>query len=279
MAPRAASLLPPLSRRQLQRIVLEADTRGGRLYNLIIFGTILLSVAGLLLEPQPLSFSRELQQGGVVVWIDVFCLLVFLIDYVLHVALSPQPWRYIRSFYGVIDLIAVLFFMVPQVSSGVVLWMFKFGRILRVFKLLRFVDEADRLLISLRASARRIAVFIMFVVILQVFLGYLMVLVESSHPDSQFQSVGQGIYWAVVTMTTVGYGDVVPQTVLGRLLAAAVMLLGFGIIAIPTGIVSYEAIRQSQNDQRQCSHCGYRGHRQGAEFCDRCGTLLPTSLQ
>ena len=275
MAPRASSLLPPLSRRQLQRIVLEADTRGGRLYNLIIFATILLSVAGLLLEPLPQSFSSELQQGGVVVWIDVFCLLVFLVDYVLHVALSPQPWRYIRSLYGVIDLTAVVFFLVPQINSGVVLWMFKFGRILRVFKLLRFVDEADRLLISLRASARRIAVFILFVVILQVFLGYLMVLVESSHPESQFQSIGQGVYWAVVTMTTVGYGDVVPQTVLGRLLAAVVMLLGFGIIAIPTGIVSYEAICQGQNDQRQCSHCGFQGHRPEAEFCDRCGSALP----
>ena len=112
-----------------------------------------------------------------------------------------------------------------------------------MFKLLRFVDEttaADQL----EGSARRIAVFILFVVILQVFLGYLMVLVESSHPESQFRSVGQGVYWAS-TMTTVGYGDVVPQTVLGRLLAA-VMLLGFGIIAIPTGIVSYEAIRQGR---------------------------------
>ena len=116
--------------------------------------------------------------------------------------------------------------------------------------------------------------FILFVVILQVFLGYLMVLVESSHPESQFQSIGQGVYWAVVTMTTVGYGDVVPQTVLGRLLAAVVMLLGFGIIAIPTGIVSYEAIRQGQNDQRQCSHCGFQGHRPEAEFCDRCGSAL-----
>ena len=279
MEPRASRLLPSLSRRQLQRIVLEADTPGGRLYNLIIFGTILLSVVGLLLEPQPQSFGSELQRGDVVAWIDGFCLLVFLIDYLLHVALSPQPWRYIRSIYGVIDLTAVVFFLVPQINSGVVLWIFKFGRILRVFKLMRFVDEADRLLISLRASARRIAVFILFVVILQVFLGYLMVLVESGHPNSQFQSVGQGVYWAVVTMTTVGYGDVVPQTVLGRLLAAAVMLLGFGIIAIPTGIVSYEAIRQGQNDQRQCSRCGYRGHRQGAEFCDRCGTMLPTSLQ
>ena len=108
MAPGATRLLPSLSRRQLQRVVLEADTRGGRLYNLVIFATILLSVAGLLLEPTPQSFSSELQQGGVVVWIDAFCLLVFLIDYVLHVALSPQPWRYIRSIYGVIDLTAVV---------------------------------------------------------------------------------------------------------------------------------------------------------------------------
>lgn len=126
---------------------------------------------------------------------------------------------------------AVLFFFVPQINSGLLLW---------VSKPLRFMDEATTLANALRASARRIVVFIFFVVTLQVVLGYAMVAIESVHPQSQFQSVTQGVYWAIVTMTTVGgYGDFAPQTLLGRVLAAVVMVLGFGIIAIPTGIATY----------------------------------------
>ena len=279
MRPSRPGPLLPWSRRQLQQVVLAADTPGGKLYNLVIFGAILLSVVALLLEPEPRLFSAGVQATGPLAGLERFCLGIFVVDYALHLSLSPKPWAYARSFYGLIDLLAVLFFFVPRINSGLLLWVFKFGRILRVFKLLRLIDEADRLVNSLKASARRIAVFIFFVLILQVVLGYLMVLVESSNPNSQFESVGHGVYWAVVTMTTVGYGDYVPQTLLGRLLAVVVMLLGFGIIAIPTGIISYEAVRQGQYDQRQCGHCGFQGHRQGAEFCDRCGTLLPTSLQ
>ena len=171
----------------------------------------------------------------------------------------------------------MLFFFVPQIRSGLVLWIFKFARVLRVFKLLRFLDEAQMLGRALRASARRIGVFLFFVVMAQVVLGYLMVVIESGHPDTQFQTVGQGVYWAIVTMTTVGYGDFVPQTVLGRLLAAVVMLLGFGIIAIPTGIVTVESIQQARQYRRACSSCGHRDHRREASHCDQCGADLGVS--
>ena len=109
----------------------------------------------------------------------------------------------------------------------------------------------------------------------QVVLGYLMVLVESSHPQTQFQTVGQGVYWAIVTMTTVGYGDIVPQTVLGQLLAAVVMLLGFGIIAIPTGIITVETMQQVRRVGRDCLSCGAKSHRSEALHCDQCGAMLP----
>ena len=163
---------------------------------------------------------------------------MFAADFVLHLALVEKPRRYLFSFTGLIDASAVLFFFVPQVRSELLLWVFKFGRILRVFKLLKFIDEARVLGQALRGSARTIGVFLFFVVLLQVVLGYSIFVIESVRPDSQFQTVASGVYWAIVTMTTVGYGDVVPQTELGRLLASVVMLLGFGIIAIPTGILT-----------------------------------------
>ena len=266
-------------RQRLRRVVLDSDTRPGRFYNLVIFGAILLSVAGLLVEPHPMRVATP---GEIPSWVDELerlCLLVFMADYLLHLWVSPKPLAYARSFYGLIDLSAVLFFFVPQIRSGLVLWIFKFARVLRVFKLLRFMDEAQMLGRALRASARRIGVFLFFVVMAQVVLGYLMVVIESSHPNTQFQTVGQGVYWAIVTMTTVGYGDFVPQTVLGRLLAAVVMLLGFGIIAIPTGIVTVESIQQARQDRRPCIRCGHRDHRPEASHCDQCGAELLGSAQ
>ena len=266
-------------RQRLRRVVLDSDTRPGRIYNLVIFGTILLSVAGLLIEPHPLRVATPGEIPSWVEGLERLCLLVFMADYLLHLWVSPKPLAYARSFYGLIDLSAVLFFFVPQIRSGLVLWVFKFARVLRVFKLLRFLDEAQMLGRALRASARRIGAFLFFVVMAQVVLGYLMVLIESGHPDTQFQTVGQGVYWAIVTMTTVGYGDFVPQTVLGRLLAAVVMLLGFGIIAIPTGIVTVESIQQARQDRRVCSSCGHGDHRREASHCDQCGAELQGSAQ
>ena len=264
-------------RARLSRVVLASDSRAGRAYNLVVFGAILVSVVALLFEPAP--GIPGLVHPPWVDAIDRLALLVFAADYLLHLAVSPKPLAYARSLTGLIDLAAVLFFAVPQLDSGLLLWIFKFGRILRVFKLLRFMDEARALGAALKASARRITVFILFVLILQVVLGYVMVVVESFHPESQFRSVAQGVYWAIVTMTTVGYGDIVPQTALGRILAALVMLLGFGIIAIPTGIVTVEGLRRAGLraglQTLRCTSCGQSTHRSRARFCDRCGALLP----
>ncbi len=248
-------------RQRLQSTVLEASTPAGKAYNAVIFGAILLSVLALLLEPDPLGNSALRQTN--VPWIDLVqnvCLAVFAADFVLHLALVERPRRYLFSFTGLIDASAVLFFFVPQVRSELLLWVFKFGRILRVFKLLKFIDEARVLGQALRGSARTIGVFLFFVFLLQ------------------FQTVASGVYWAIVTMTTVGYGDVVPQTELGRLLASVVMLLGFGIIAIPTGILTVSGVRHHQQRSAElvCSSCGRQGHRRDARHCDACGASLPS---
>ena len=267
-------------RQRLRSTVLEATTPAGKLYNVLIFGAILLSVLALLLEPDPLGNSALRQTN--VVWIDVaqnICLAVFAADFVLHLLLVEQPRRYLFSFYGLIDASAVLFFFVPQIRSELLLWVFKFGRILRVFKLLKFIDEARVLGQALRGSARTICVYLFFVFLLQVVLGYFIFVIESASPDSQFQTVSNGVYWAIVTMTTVGYGDLVPQTALGRLLASVVMMLGFGIIAIPTGLLTVSGVRHQQKQRGiTCSACGRQGHRKDATHCDQCGASLPTKV-
>ena len=268
-------------RQRLQATVLEASTPAGKAYNAVIFGAILLSVLALLLEPDPLGNSALRQTN--VLWIDLvqnLCLAVFAADFVLHLALVEKPRRYLFSFAGLIDASAVLFFFVPQVRSELLLWVFKFGRILRVFKLLKFIDEARVLGQALRGSARTIGVFLFFVVLLQVVLGYSIFVIESARPDSQFQTVASGVYWAIVTMTTVGYGDVVPQTELGRLLASVVMMLGFGIIAIPTGILTVSGVQHHKQRglELTCSSCGRQGHRKDALHCDACGASLPSRL-
>ena len=263
-------------RQRLRTTVLETVTPAGRIYNAVVFGAILGSVLALLLEPDPLANSALRQTE--VVWIDWVqnsCLAVFAADFLLHLLLVDRPRRYLFSFTGLIDASAVFFFFVPQVRSELLLWVFKFGRILRVFKLLKFIDEARVLGQALRGSARTIGVYLFFVFLLQVVLGYAIFVIESVNPESQFQTVSNGVYWAIVTMTTVGYGDLVPQTALGRLLASVVMMLGFGIIAIPTGILTISGVRQSRLTAAEpCDRCGRNGHRQDARYCDYCGALL-----
>ena len=192
-------------RQRLRTTVLETVTPAGRIYNAVVFGAILGSVLALLLEPDPLANSALRQTE--VVWIDWVqnsCLAVFAADFLLHLLLVDRPRRYLFSFTGLIDASAVFFFFVPQVRSELLLWVFKFGRILRVFKLLKFIDEARVLGQALRGSARTIGVFLFYVFLLRVVLGYSIFVIESARPYSQFQTVASGVYWAIVTTTTVG---------------------------------------------------------------------------
>jgi voltage-gated potassium channel len=241
----------------------------------MVFFSIALSVAIVILESIPSVAAihgpllRHLE-WGITIW--------FTAEYVMRLITAHQPIKYATGFYGIIDLLAViptylsLFFVGSQ--SLMVLRAFRFLRIFRVFKLTRFVSEASTLMIAMKASRQKITVFLCAVLTIALLMGTLMYLVEGE--NAGFNSIPQGIYWAIVTMTTVGYGDLAPQSPLGKFLASILMLTGYAIIAIPTGIVSVEIAEASRSvkDIRVCPGCSRPGHDKEAAFCRFCGGKL-----
>lgn len=205
--------------------------------------------------------------------------IVFTIEYVLRILVVKRPWNYIRSFFGVIDLLSILptylslFFVGAQYL--LVIRVFRILRVFRVLKLIRYMDEAGTLLDALVGAKRKILVFVAAVMTVVVIFGALMYLIEG--PEHGFHSIPEGMYWAIVTMATVGFGDISPQTGLGRLLTSVLILIGYAIIAVPTGIYTAE-LHKTMKDKRVplvCSRCGLEEHDEHANFCHRCGERLP----
>ena len=262
-------------RHKLHEVIFEADTPAGRHFNLVLLVLIVASVVAVLLEsvaPVRARYGREL-------WIAEWGFtILFTIEYLLRLIAVRRPSRYALSFFGIVDLIAVLptylSVLLPGAQALLVVRSLRLLRVFRIFKLAEYLGEARVLTQALRASARKIAVFIQTVLVLVLIVGSLMYLIET--PEAGFTSIPQSIYWAIVTMTTVGYGDIAPQTVLGKLLASLVMILGYGIIAVPTGIVTVELSRSRQAtvSTQACPMCGAEGHDSDALFCKRCGSRL-----
>jgi voltage-gated potassium channel len=262
-------------RRELHEVIFEADTRAGRAFDLTVLWLILASILAVLLESVPAvrtALGRELQ------WFEWGITILFTIEYVLRLVAVERPLAYARSFFGIVDLLAILptylslFF--PGAQSLLVIRSLRLLRVFRVLKLAHFVGEASMLRRALRASSRKIAVFLVTVLTLVLIIGSAMYLIEG--PENGFTSIPLAIYWAIVTMTTVGYGDLAPQTVLGRILASAVMIVGYGIIAVPTGIVTAEltALGRGGVSAQACPACGLAAHEPDARFCRRCGAAL-----
>lgn len=262
-------------RTRLYRIIFESDTPAGRGFDVTLIVVILLSVAVVMLESVASVRSRYGALLYVAEW--VFTLL-FTVEYVLRLLCVDRPMRYARSFFGVVDLIAVVptyvSILVPGAQYLLVVRVLRILRIFRILKLTHYLTEADVLLRALRASRRKIFVFVFSVLTIVVVLGSLMYLVEG--PEHGFTSIPISIYWAIVTLTTVGYGDISPETNLGRALASVIMILGYGIIAVPTGIVTVELARAGRETDigRTCPACGRGGHDADAAFCKHCGTRL-----
>ena len=262
-------------RHRLHEVIFEADTPAGRRFNLVLLLLILASVAVVLLESVPTVRARYGRELWIVEW--AFTIL-FTIEYLLRLIAIRRPSRYVLSFFGIVDLIAVLptylSVVLPGAQALLVVRSLRLLRVFRIFKLAEYLGEARVLSQALRASARKIAVFIQTVLVLVLIVGSLMYLIET--PEAGFTSIPQSIYWAIVTMTTVGYGDIAPQTVLGKILASLVMILGYGIIAVPTGIVTVELSRSrpSTVSTQACPMCGAEGHDSDALFCKRCGSRL-----
>ena len=263
-------------KRRLYVIIFEADTPAGKAFDVFLLVAILLSVALIILESVSSIFAPYTSFFNAAEW--AFTVL-FTLEYVLRLVSSPRPLRYIFSFFGLVDLISILptYFklFLPNSQYLLVIRALRLLRIFRVFKLSRYIGEAELLVVALRRSAYKIIVFLGAVVTIVLIIGAVMHLIEG--PDSHFDTIPKGMYWAVVTLTTVGYGDIVPQTTLGQLLASCVMIIGYAILAVPTGIVSVELSKADREKRkaRACEVCKLEGHARDANYCRRCGAALP----
>lgn len=262
-------------RHRAHEIIYEADTPAGRAFDVGLIAAILLSVFVVMLESVA---SVRATHGSALLAAEWILTGLFTLEYALRLFCVGRPLRYATSFYGVVDLMAILpsylSVLVPGTQALSVIRVLRILRVFRVLKLVSYVNETEVLLRALAASARKIFVFIFAVLSLVVILGSLMYLVEG--PEHGFTSIPRGVYWAIVTLTTVGYGDISPETGPGQLLASAIMILGYGIIAVPTGIVSAELSRGTSSglSTQACPSCSAEGHDRDASYCKVCGALL-----
>ncbi|WP_221032351.1 ion transporter [Actomonas aquatica] len=262
-------------RARMHELIFEADTPSGRIFDLAILVAIGLSVLAVCLES--VRSVRE-AYGAELRVLEWGLTIAFTVEYVARLIAVKRPWMYARSFYGVVDLLAILptylSLFVVGTQSLLVVRALRLLRIFRILKLTHYVGEARMLKAALAASSRKITVFLGAVLTCVLIAGALMYLIEGE--EHGFTSIPRSIYWAIVTMTTVGYGDIAPQTVVGQFVASVVMILGYGVIAVPTGIVTVamnDAFKKSTNTQA-CPACGASSHADDANYCKYCGEKL-----
>ena len=262
---------------KIYRVIYEAETFWGKAFDIALIVTILLSTAIVLLE----SVAPIRAEYGSLLRISEWTItILFTIEYILRILCVGRPLKYVTSFYGIIDLLAILPTYLEVLLPGshylMVIRILRILRVFRILKLAKFLREGHIVVTALRASRRKIALFLFTVLTLVVIIGSLMYLIEGE--KNGFTSIPKAIYWAIVTLTTVGYGDIAPQTPFGQFLAAIVMIMGYGIIAVPTGIVSVElseATKQRKATTRSCPHCSAELMDPDAIYCKKCGTKLP----
>lgn len=261
-------------RNTLYVIIFEAESPAGKLFDEILILTILLSVIVVMLDSVN---SIAVRYGDLFYTLEWIFTILFTVEYFLRLICVGRPLRYATSFFGIIDLLAILptylSLMLPGSQYLLVIRSLRLLRVFRVLKLAQYMGEANLLIRALRASRRKITLFLFTVLNLVVILGSLMYVIEGA--DSGFTSIPRSIYWAIITLTTVGYGDIVPETNLGQALASVIMIIGYSIIAVPTGIVTSEITYASKySSGRVCHNCSFEGHDIDAKFCKRCGAKL-----
>ena len=259
---------------RIHEIIYEADTPAGRAFDVALFYAIIISVVVVMMDSVSSLHVRYGYWFHVIEWVIT---LLFSVEYFLRIWTVKHPGRYIFSFYGLIDLLAVLPAYVSLVFVGtqflIVVRVLRLLRVFRVLKLARYINATDDLVSAFKASRRKIIVFLEAVLIIVVIMGAMMYLIEG--PEHGFDSIPKSVYWAIVTITTVGYGDIAPQTVAGQTLASVLMITGFAIIAVPTGIITAEInrVRKSHNTQI-CNRCLFDQHDDDASYCKKCGQKL-----
>ncbi len=264
----------PVWKRRLYLTIFESGTRAGKVFDVCLLIAIGLSVIVVMLESVE---SIRTAYPVLIRNVEWFFTLLFSLEYLARLLCVRRPLRYACSFYGIIDLFAFLptyiGLFLPTANYLMTIRVLRLLRIFRILKLAEFMQESEILMTALYASRRKIAVFISFVLAVVMIMGTVMYLVEGE--ENGFASIPRGVYWAIVTLTTVGYGDVTPHTVLGRVLACFLMIMGYGIIAVPTGIFSMELLKAAQaKDARTCGICHTTEADREAHFCRRCGKTL-----
>lgn len=273
-------------RSKLHDIIYEADTPAGKLFDVILLITIIASIILVMLESIK-SFDENYHRFlNVAEWIIT---ILFSIEYIARVVTVKKPFKYIFSFYGIIDLLSTIPKYISVLFGGIhalaALRALRLLRVFRILKLARYLGASNLLVSALKSSRAKISVFLFAVLILCIIFGTLMYLIEGE--ESGFTSIPVSVYWCIVTLTTVGFGDIAPITPLGQFIAAFIMILGYGIIAVPTGIVSAEYTAQGktgtknpvtnpQLNSKSCENCLTEGHKDDAEFCYTCGEKLYT---
>ena len=275
----------PGPRQTIYDIIFEADTPAGRWFDIVLLLAIVLSIVAVSLETLPaLQWDEREVPGGwsLVLFVCEWSLtIVFTIEYALRLYCVRHPWRYARSFWGIVDLLSIapgyLTLLSREAASLSILRSVRLLRVFRVLKLWRMMSQADELADAVWHSRDKIIVFVAVVLVAVTISGTLMYHIETTligdAQTSQFTSIPQSMYWAIVTMTTVGYGDVVPRTVLGKIISAALILLGYSLIIVPTGFVSAE-LSGGRRGQPDCPACGRPAARASSKYCDDCGAAL-----
>ncbi|MEE9404518.1 MAG: ion transporter [Algisphaera sp.] len=258
--------------RRLHDIIFEAETPAGKLFDVVLLLAIVASVIAVILES--VAPIRE-RYGPALLAIEWGFTILFTAEYVLRLLCVARPRRYALSFFGIVDLLAILptyaSLLIPNSQELLVIRALRLLRVFRVFKLGRFIGEAEALMAGIRQSREKIVVFLTTIITSVVIMGSLMHFIEGK-VNPGFSDIPHGIYWAVVTMTTVGYGDISPITVPGKFIAATMMVFGYSLLIVPTGIISAEmASGARHHNTESCPHCIKEGHAPKARFCDRCG--------
>jgi len=262
-------------KQRLHEIVYEADSAAGKAFDIVLLAAILISVLVVMLES---VVSIEQKYGSLLHTIEWVLTILFTIEYFIRIWVLKRPSGYIFSFFGIVDLLAILPTYLSLFFTGtqylLVIRSIRLLRIFRIFKLTRYLNESEILASALIASRTKIIIFIFTVLMAVCIIGSVMYLVEG--PENGFTNIPTSIYWVIVTITTVGYGDITPQTNLGKFLSSIIMILGYGILAVPTGIVASElnTVAKVQTNTQSCSHCNNQYHDDDAKFCKICGESL-----
>lgn len=266
-------------RLKIHEIIFEADTLAGKIFDVCLLVLILLSVLAVMLESVE-QLDRKYHR--IFLSVEWLVTIFFTIEYALRIYAVKKPWKYMSSFYGIIDLLAILPTYLTLFGIGIhyliTVRALRLFRVFRIFKLARFVMASTVLTEAIRASRVKITVFLTFVLTVVCIIGSVMYLIEGEQ-NSGFDNIPRGVYWAIVTITTVGYGDIAPVTTVGQFLASILMILGYGVIAVPTGIVSVEIANAQSNIEKKlntrcCKSCGSEGHESDAAYCKFCGHEL-----